>query len=201
MNEDRLKKLTERSQAMEKEFNNLSELFTQKKAEIKGLVEGLEKFKDNQKLKTQLEGVIKQRYSEVKNLNLKVEELKREYRDAKEEMNKVFSSMQAEEREIKATPKLSDSVVKPITISPSVKTEKRAPFFKISLPNLTENPIKKEDNIEKERQEKIAPKLKPKPKPKPTPTPKNDLYDKAASEAKAQEEFLKNQKGRTFGSA
>lgn len=192
MSGDKINELIQRAQAMMKEHQELSSLVLKKKAELESLLAGHDKYKNNPSLLAQMDEVIKKRVEELKEIRSRVEALKHEYKKMNAEISHAFEQQKAEAR-TPAVPKTEPHHPVKIASSPAVaKALDRAMESKTSPvvkavpavpPAVKEAPVVKEEKKE-------APKP---PRPEMKKAPSGNLYSKAASEAAAQEQFLKNQ--------
>jgi len=176
----KIEKLKEQSEFLKMEYAELAGLLEKKKAEIMSLSAGYEKYKDNQSLRSQIETVIKQRVGEIVDLNKRIEGLKRNLKEAREVLNNLFEEAKQKSRapEIASSPAVSAALEKAI-IQKAQKPEISKPVSEAKIE------AKKEVEIKSKAQ------------------PKADLYDRAASEAKAQEEYLKqiSKSSKDYGAA
>jgi predicted nuclease with TOPRIM domain len=173
---------------LKQEQMELLELVAKKKAEIAGLAEGIKKYNDNAQIRLQLEDVLKQRLTEIYGLNERIGNLKDSLRQNRNELNKAYRSMRV--RVAKDVSSLAGN--KPLKIAASPVVEKVIDQVIEAKPDEAA-PVKQEAiEVGKEVKEKQVEKIA-----KPAA---NNLYEKAASEAAAQEAFLKSQTSKFYGS-
>jgi len=183
MNRQMKEKITRRAQFLKREYAEVRELLSKKRSEIEGLAKGIEKHKDDPAYLSQIEALAKNKVREVKGLNERLKKLRRICRQGRNEISELSRAVEASRREAQkpvriATSKTTEKVLDKILTSSAEKPQKTAP--------------EKAKKAAEKPEIKIKSKLK---KAKHSP----DLYDKAASEAKAQEAYFKAQKSKIYG--
>lgn len=187
---ERIAKIDQRKAHLDNEQAELRALLEKKSAELKGLADGVNKYKDNQKLSENMNNILRQKVNELQEIKNQIEDHKKEIQSCKHEIAKVYSlanKLRKQKEAQKSAPvSISESpaVDKAIEKAISASAEAKVKAEKVEVPK----PEKKEEH-------------KVPAVPKKAAKPKKDLYSQAAEEAKAQEEFLKKQSGRSYGNA
>lgn len=188
----RINDIKDRIARLKQEHAEAVMTLAKKKKETESLAAGIEKYNDNPKLKQQMANVIKQRAQEMKALVRRLEEMAQESQEIKREMKKTFSALKSQEKKRRLVEKLAAK--QPLVIAASEASENALSqaLSEVEAPPAKEiMPAAKAEKIEKKEEIKISKPVKK--------APSKDLYDQAASEAKAQEEFLKKQSSRSYG--
>jgi len=175
---DKIEETIKSSQELEKDRAELLSLLKKKKAELDGLAVGIDKYKNDPKLSESMKKILLQKHKELKEIRVRVDELEANYKEVKAEMKKLYALVNKRQKAAAVKIAVSPASEKAIEEALSVK--------------LPEKVVKEEL--------KPAPKKEAKIEPAPRKTaPKKDLYEQAASEARAQEEFLRSQSRRSYG--
>lgn len=188
----RIKEIKDRIARLKAEHSRVAALLDKKKIETEALAAGIDKYKDNPKLKAQVGNIIKQRAQEIKALLDRLAELRTESQEIKLEMKKTFSAIKSQEKKRRET--VVHVAQKPMVIAASETCEKALDqaLSEVVPPQPKEaarpEPVKKAEKKAEVKIEKPAKKA-----------PAKDLYDQAASEAQAQEAFLKSQSSKFIG--
>ncbi len=196
-----------RAEALKKEHDALVSELAKKKAEIDGIAAGHDKYKDNPAMLSQLEEVMKKRMEELSALIRNIDELGDKIKAVNEELNRLFDEIKTQIKRVPAkespivkiakTPLAEKMLNQAMAVKPLVKQDipVAKPAAAKPTPAVIEN--KKEAPAPvKEAEKKIKTEVK-------KTAPSGDLYDKAAREAKAQEEYLKKMSGshKDYGAA
>jgi len=187
--QDKIKETKEQALHLKQEYGELSALITRKKAEIANMADGLKKYESNKMLYAQMEAVLKQRVAELRELCLRIEGLKQDYKQAKSELNRLFSRIKVRALQNKK------QIIEPVAVSEPVKIATSPAVGKALDQVLAQS----KEAINAVKPAKIIKEVQVKnTSPKKVKT-SSDLYDVAASEAAAQDAFLRQQKTRNYG--
>jgi len=191
---DKIRELKETAVRLEQEKAVLSAALDKKRSELKGLSEGVDKYKASPVLAENLKKILKQKMKELKEMRTRIEELKSDQQKQDLEIKRLYSHLNRKQKETQA--KRIEIKAVQIAASPAVEA---ALEKAMSTPPQTAKIVSK---LVVEEMAEVAEK-KAEPKVISTPPkvakPKKDLYQQAASEAEAQEKYLKSQTPKFFG--
>ena len=193
-----------RSKALKKEHDALVSELAKKKAEIDGLATGYDKYKDNRAMQAQLEEVMKKRMEELTSIISRIDDLGRDIKRVNEELNRLSEETrhQLKTRVVKEFPAVRIATT-PMVDKMISSAMKRPTDQGLAIPAVKSQPAPQpqKSEVKKEEPQKEAG-IKAEPGPKKA-KPSKDLYDRAAEEARAQEEYLKKMGGgrKDYGAA
>lgn len=213
-------KIKKETQILEQEYLTVANMLSKKKKEIDGLVLGLKKHDGNISVSNQIKDLIKQRIEELKGLNIRIESLKIKFKKAKQNLDRLFSDINAfEKHNLKKETMIKEAImeqsaedeqlveqIKSATYKAfNASAKSNAQPEKVKTLDISQQPHANKKNEGNEDMIKIK-KEQEEPKTKiiaPLKMVKNsnNLYKKAADESSAQEKFLRSQASKISGSA
>ncbi|HTY12552.1 MAG TPA: hypothetical protein VMD02_00025 [Candidatus Omnitrophota bacterium] len=175
-------------ESLKKEYAGLVILLKMKRKEIDSLSIGIEKYKNDDGMRSMLEQIIKQRVEEVIGMSKRVDGLNRELIGVRKALNLTFEAVMRNANARKAPPASSIAGSSDDTekehLHEAVALREGAPLERNGDPDIPSS------SYQKEIEENIIEIVNVEPPPQ-KEQPDNDLYDKAERESRAQEEFLK----------
>lgn len=191
---EKIRELKETAVRLEQEKASLSASLEKKRSELKGLSEGVDKYKASPVLAENLKKILKQKMKELKEMMVRIEDLKIDQQKQDQEIKRLYSHLNRKQKEAQA----KRLEIKPVQIAAS-------PAVEVALEKAMSIPPQPAKVVSKLVVEEPAAVIEKKPEPKvisappKVAKPKKDLYQQAASEAEAQEKYLKSQTPKFFG--